>query len=339
VNDPAVVVLTPNGRALGQRLVRALGRGEVVSAEGDARQTLQELFGAGRPLVCVMALGIVVRLVGPLARHKDADPPVVAVDEAGNFAISVLGGHAAGANALAKEVARALGAVPVITTASDALGLPPVDLIGRDWGWQIERRENLTKVAAAVVRGETIGVYQNAGQRDWWQPFGEWPATFQLIKSWPPVGHWAGLLVISDVWLPALDLWPTVVYRPRSLVLGTGCRRGVPVEEIEAMFQYVCKTRGFSPLSLGLVATVSLKADEPGLQAFAGRHQVPLVSYPPQELAAVKNLPTPSEKVRGKIGIAGVAEPAAMLAACADWLLMPKYRGERVTMALARREA
>jgi len=57
--------------------------------------------------------------------------------------------------ALAKQVAKALGALPVITSASDALGLPPVDLIGRDWGWQIERRENLTKVAAAVVRGET----------------------------------------------------------------------------------------------------------------------------------------------------------------------------------------
>jgi cobalamin biosynthesis protein CbiG len=286
-----------------------------------------------------MALGIVVRILGPLARAKETDPPVVVVDEAGNFAISVLGGHGGGANALAKQVAKALGAVPVITTASDALGLPALDLIGREWGWRIERGENLTKVAAAVVRGEVIGIYQDAGRRDWWQAFGEWPHSFQRIKSWPPVGHWAGMLVISDLCLPALHSWPVVVYRPPSLVLGTGCRRGVPVEEFEAMFRYLCQTRGFASLSLGLVATVTLKANEPGLQEFAARHAVPLVSYTPEELAQVEPLPTPSEKVRAKIGIAGVAEPAAMLGAATNSLLIPKFRGERLTMALARREA
>jgi cobalt-precorrin 5A hydrolase len=339
MTELAIVALTPSGLALGTRLAQALGGGQVVAAEGTARQTLQSLFQAGRPLVCVMALGIVVRILGPLARDKETDPSVVAVDEAGNFAISVLGGHVAGANALAKQVAKALGAVPVITTASDALGLPPVDLIGCEWDWQIERRENLTKVAAAVVRGEMIGVYQEAGRRDWWQPFGEWPETFQLLKSWPPIGHWAALLVISDRWLPALDLWPAVVYRPRSLVLGVGCRRGVPEAEIETLFQHVCRTRGFAWSSLGLVATASLKAQEPGLQAFAARYGVPLVSYTTEELARAGPLPTPSAKVRAKIGVDGVAEPAAMLAAGTDWLLMPKVRGERVTMALARREA
>jgi cobalt-precorrin 5A hydrolase len=49
-------------------------------------------------------------------------------------------------------------------------------------------------------------------------------------------------------------------------------------------------------------------------------------------------LPTPSETVRSKIGIAGVAEPAALLAAGAAELLLPKQRGRRVTMALARKD-
>jgi cobalt-precorrin 5A hydrolase len=339
VSDPVVVTLTPAGYALGCKLIAALGRGKVVAAQGKARQILPELFQTGQPLICVMALGIVVRLLGPLTRAKATDPPVVAVDEAGNFAISVLGGHAGGANALAKQVATALGALPVITTASDSLGLPPVDLIGQEWGWQIEHRENLTKVAAAVVRGDNIGVYQEAGRRDWWQAFGEWPATFQPLSAWPPVGPWAGLLVISDRRLPALGRWPTVLYRPRSLVLGTGCRRGVPCDEIEALFQQICQTHGFVPECLAVVATVSLKGDEPGLLEFAARHNVPLTTYTPEMLARVGPLPTPSAKVLAKIGIAGVAEPAAMLAAGTDRLLLPKVRGPRVTMALARREA
>src|SRR5262245_26897676 len=149
-----------------------------------------------------MALGIVVRTLGPLTRDKHAEPPVVVVDEAGRFAVSVLGGHGGGANRLAEEVAAALGATPVVTTASDALGLPSADLIGQPFGWRIEDRRHLTAAAAAVVRGDPVGVYQDAGRRDWWQPFGPWPDHFRRLESWPPAEPWAALLVISDRLLP-----------------------------------------------------------------------------------------------------------------------------------------
>src|SRR5262249_33453879 len=147
------------------------------------------------------------------------DPPVVVVDEAGRFAISVLGGHVAGANVLASHVADAIGAAPIITTASEALGLPALDLIGRDWGWKIEQPENLTKVAAAVVRREAIAVYQDAGRRDWWRVFGEWPASFHHVES-VLQGPWAAVLAISDRWIAGISRYPSVVYRPPTLVLG-----------------------------------------------------------------------------------------------------------------------
>src|SRR5205085_2487644 len=74
VADPVVVALTPRGLELGQRLVQALGRGEVVPAQPSAADCLSGLFHTGRPLVCIMALGIVVRILGPLARGKVTDP-------------------------------------------------------------------------------------------------------------------------------------------------------------------------------------------------------------------------------------------------------------------------
>jgi len=337
MNGLVIIALTPNGLDLGRRLAETLG-GEIISAQPSAKETLQQLFDAGRPLICIMALGIVVRILGPLAQNKETDPAVVVIDEAGQFAISVLGGHIGGANALAKQAARAIGAVPVITTASEALGLPPVDLIGRDWGWKIERPENVKRVAAAAVRGENIGVYQDIGRRDWWQVFGEWPANFQRIKFWPPQGYWAGLVIITDLQLPELDLYPSVVYRPPTLVLGVGCRRGVPTEQIEVMFQDVCRDQAFAPLSLGAVATATLKAEEPGLLEFASRHRVPLRTFTLEQLAAVPDLPSPSENVHRKFGVWGVAEPAAILAAGTGRLVMLKRRGQRITMALARRE-
>src|SRR5262249_52859256 len=153
--------------------------------------------------------------------------------------------------------------VPVISTASDVLGLPAVDRIGLSRGWTIENREHLTDVAAAVVRGDPVAVYQDAGSPDWWQEFGDWPATMQRVQTWPR-GCGAGLLAITDRHAPPL-VYPTVIYRPKTLVLGVGCRRGVAGAEIETLFQRACAAHVFSPLSLGLVATVTLKADEPGL--------------------------------------------------------------------------
>lgn len=71
--------------------------------------------------VMIAATGIVVRFLDGLTLDKHSDPAVVVLDEAGRFAISLLSGHEGGANLTAYRVANAVGAVPVITTATEAL--------------------------------------------------------------------------------------------------------------------------------------------------------------------------------------------------------------------------
>ena len=308
---------------------------------GPLRKVFPTIWGEFDAIVGVMALGIVVRLAGSLATDKRSDPAVVVVDDAGRFAVSVLGGHGAGANELARAVARVLGATPVITTASEARGLPAVDLVGRDLGWKIERAENLTRVAAAVVRGETVAVWQDAGSPDWWRPFGPWPETFVKIPTWDDLAtiEPAAVLVISDRVVPEdrLPIDRTVVYRPPTLVAGVGCKRGTTREAIEGWVAAVFASHGLAPGSLSAVATVTLKADEPGLIAFAASRGVPLVAFPPECLETQAGVETPSERVRSKIGIAAVSEPAALRAAGASKLLVTKQIGPGVTVAVARR--
>jgi cobalt-precorrin 5A hydrolase len=287
-----------------------------------------------------MALGIVVRLLGPLATDKRRDPAVIVVDEAGRFAIPVLGGHGSGANALAGRVAEVLGATAVLTTASDAKALPAVDLIGRELGWRVEREENLTRAAAAVVRGEPVAVYQDAGSGDWWRPFGAWPPHFHRLdrlEDWRAVEP-SALLVISDRVEPDdLPRDRTVVYRPPTLVAGVGCKRGVPEAVIAGWVEGAFRAHGLAIGSLAAIATVSLKADEAGLIAFARSRGVPLLDFRPERLADVPGVERPSERVRSKIGIAGVSEPAALVASGASRLLVPKQAGPGVTVAVARR--
>lgn len=71
--------------------------------------------------IIIAASGIAVRFLDGLAQDKHSDPAVVVLDEAGRYAVSLLAGHEGGANRLAYRVANAIGAVPVITTATEAL--------------------------------------------------------------------------------------------------------------------------------------------------------------------------------------------------------------------------
>src|SRR5437762_3032639 len=88
--------------------------------DGPVATQLDAAWRASDALVCFLATGATVRLVAPLLAGKHTDPGVVCVDEAGRYAVALLGGHAGGANALAARVAGVLEAVPVVTTATDA---------------------------------------------------------------------------------------------------------------------------------------------------------------------------------------------------------------------------
>lgn len=80
----------------------------------------ESIFSEYDALVFISASGIAVRAVAPLIKSKLYDPAVVVCDETGRFAISLLSGHAGGANKLAEDIAALIGAQPVITTASDS---------------------------------------------------------------------------------------------------------------------------------------------------------------------------------------------------------------------------
>ena len=125
----AYLAFTAKGEALARRLAEALP-GSVSRCGRDVtlKGWTAEHFAQDEALIFVGAVGIAVRAIAPHCRSKAADPAVVVVDEGGNFAVPLLSGHLGGANALARALAKACGAVPVITTATDVNGLFAVDL-------------------------------------------------------------------------------------------------------------------------------------------------------------------------------------------------------------------
>lgn len=145
---------------------------------------------------------------------------------------------------------------------------------------------------------------------------------------------------------------PIVVYRPRSLVAGMGCRRGVPLEHLETLLTETFRAHRLATDSLAGIATADLKGDEPGLIQLAERFGVPLRTFSAPQLnamfaaetaavpapavdAAIR--PTPSARAHRLVGAWGVAEPAALLASGAKSLLVPRQATGQATIAIARR--
>ena len=166
----AVISLTKNGIAISEKIAAKMDCDryafEKYAAEGSApfsslSALTADIFRKYEGLVFICAVGIAVRAVAPHLKSKLADPAVVAVDERGKFAVSLLSGHVGGANVLAEKIASAVGAVPVITTATDVGGKFSPDSFAKANGLHVLEPELAKTVAVAAVNGEPVGFYSD----------------------------------------------------------------------------------------------------------------------------------------------------------------------------------
>ena len=93
---------------------RKNGDGSLTPVSESLQEFTGKVFQSYDALIVVGACGIAVRAIAPWVRDKFTDPAVLAVDEGGQFVVSLLSGHVGGANELTLRTAEALGAVPVI---------------------------------------------------------------------------------------------------------------------------------------------------------------------------------------------------------------------------------
>ncbi|MFE9447469.1 precorrin-3B C(17)-methyltransferase [Streptomyces sp. NPDC006739] len=278
--------------------------------EGPVGEAVRAAFAECEQLVCFLATGAVVRLLAPLLGDKAADPGVVCVDEGGRFAVSLVGGHGGGANELAAGVGRVLGATPVVTTATDAVGLPGLDTLG------LPVEGAVAAVSRALLDGE--------------------PVALETEVSWPlpalPVAVSGSYTVrLTDRLVEPGER--EAVLRPPTLVIGVGASTGAPVEEVLGLVTTTLREAGLSGRSVAELATVDAKAGEPGIVGAAERLGVPLVTYSAGELAAVE-VPNPSEAPLAAVGTPSVAEAAALVRG--GELVVPKRKSRRADAGPAR---
>ncbi|MEU3935264.1 precorrin-3B C(17)-methyltransferase [Streptomyces sp. NPDC029044] len=268
--------------------------------EGPVGDAVRAAFAQCEQLVCFLATGAVVRLVAPLLSGKTEDPGVVCVDEGGRFAVSLLGGHAGGANELAREVGELLDAEPVVTTATDAVDLPGLDTLG------LPVEGDVAGVSRALLDGEAVALRAEVA----------WPLPPLPVTDGGPY-----TIRLTDRLVEAAER--EVVLRPPTLVVGVGASRGAPLEEVLGLVEESLREAGLSVASVAELATVDAKAEEAGIVGAARRLGVPLVTYSAGELAGV-DVPNPSDAPLAAVGTPSVAEAAALVGG--GELLVPKRK-------------
>lgn len=105
----------------------------------------KEQFSLRNAIIFIGACGIAVRTIAPFLKDKLTDSPVLVLDEAGNYVIPLLSGHVGGANEIALQLAELLGAVPVITTATDINNAFAIDVFAKSMTYPLIKKKALRR--------------------------------------------------------------------------------------------------------------------------------------------------------------------------------------------------
>ncbi len=280
---------------------------------GSASEILLTHWRPGGSLIVVGAIGAVTRLIAPLLGSKEDDPAVVVLDASGLNVVPVLGGHKAGAEQLALQLAEELGGNAVLTGDSSSQGLLPLDSFGEAWGWQrMGASSSWHELMLHQARGGCLQVVQSSGSKLWF--------TSKAAINSLDVNKRDELCSPKN-FLIGPYASKECCWHPSTLWVGIGCERNSSQSLLERALENALAEVGLASEAIAGFASIELKSDEPALLALSKKKSRPIRFFKAEMLAQV-SVPNPSEAVKAAVGSSSVAEAAAILAAEKDGMLL-----------------
>ena len=339
----AIVAVTNNAKNLGLELKEKLGidcpvyttvkiaDSRTVPIEGRVIEGLRKVFQEVDVLICIMAIGAVVRGIAPVIKDKTTDPAVIVMDEKANHVISLLSGHLGGANQVTLKIAELLDSNPVITTATDTQNVVALDNIAKEVnGWREELRHLVKVFNSYLANKDCVYFYQE--------------------KSW--VSDLRGLTVIEEnqiqevlankspfIWLTSqaveVDEEVVALIHPKPYVLGVGAKKDLPPSTFMESFRAFCEQEGISSSEIAKIASIDVKKNEQAILALAQDLDCPFVTYSKEELQVVADKYPQSEFVKKTVGVGSVALASADLASKGN-VLTQRFAQNGATFALGK---
>lgn len=331
----------------------------------DLKSITKELMENCEALIFIASTGIAVRAVAPFIRNKAVDPAVLVVDCSGNFVISLLSGHLGGANELTLKVAALLKAQPVITTATDNLGLIAPDVIAKDNNLIIEDMKKAKIIASRLVEGKPVYFIDERNLIDVPKGYVEGAELFyehnedledeKLLNIQNMNEHNGNLLKEPKEFAETENQLTTtnIVYATNKLnlpkkflgsnfeslkliikdiILGIGCRKDYPSHKMREKVMEALIKENIDIRAVKAIATVEVKREERAILVLSQFLNCPINIFTIEEIKKVQHKYKGSDFVEKTIGVRAVCEPVVELSNCR--LLTDKLSLEGMTLCI-----
>ncbi|MBR3146904.1 MAG: cobalt-precorrin 5A hydrolase [Eubacterium sp.] len=318
------LAFTDKGMELGERLTEEFGAyADRCNEPMKLGEWTKKAFEEADNIIFIGACGIAVRAIAPYIVSKVTDPAVIVIDECGDYVISLLSGHLGGANDLARRIASFIGAVPVITTATDRNDVFAVDEWSKRQNAIVLDPHKIKLVSSKILAGDEVTVKSGFDLE------GDLPDHIRLASCGESTDeeHDIEFGVLETETAP-LHIVPQIVH------LGVGCRKDTPEAAIETAFAAFKRETGLIERSVVKCASIDIKAAEPGLREFCEFHGWRFDTFTAEELGRAEGDFDSSEFVKKTTGVDNVCERAAVTSSGGK-LLLKKFAHEGVTFAAA----
>ena len=270
-------------------------------------------------IICILAMGAVVRKIAPFLEDKATDPAVIVINLALDKIVPLLSGHLGGANELSDIiVSRIDGCINFISTATDQTNTLAFEMFAKKNHLKIKNLKKLALISNTLLNKKNVEVqtYQNI--------FDTIPNKNNIIR----VDKCTSELCVNINPFKSEHL----SFEPK-LFLGIGCNRDTSYEEINEAVLIFLEKHNLDFEQIENIASFEAKADEVGLLEFAKKYNFDIKFFNEEEINTLQGDFSPSS-AKKFFGLKGVAEPSAILVSKYKELIIKKeVYNTKVTIA------
>lgn len=332
----ACISFTQQGKEIGEKLVKSSSKNNKYivhhfindEIHGGIKTRMDFFVKEYDGLIFISATGIAVRFMNPYIINKTLDPAVVVVDDGGNFSISLLSGHIGGANRLAQWVGDIIGAIPVITTASDNRGIESIDLFAMKNNYHMEDMEAVKDITAMMVNKNKIGFYSELKEIIKYD-------NLKILDNFQDIDHSIqGVTIVSSQKRIDIPYEKHCRLIPKNINIGIGCRRGMEGKRIIEAIENILTQLNLSSKGIKAIGTIEVKKDEIGIIEACNHFNCPLKIFTLEEIKKIEDNFPKSQFVKKTIGVYSVSEPSAYL--LGGKMLTGKIKIDGITISVAK---
>jgi len=272
-------------------------------------------------IICIVAMGIVVRKIAPHLESKATDPAVLVMSMDLSKVIPLLSGHIGGANELSNEIANRIdGCINFISTATDQVKAFAFDMFAKKNDMKIENLDKLANISNRLINKKIVkvvaptSVYESIENK----------TNLELIDE--------NQIDENTVIIDPLGKSNNLHLKPK-VYIGMGCNRDSSFQDIEKAFLWFIEKHDIEKEQVANIASFEVKRDEKGLLEFAKKYNFDIKFFSEEEINNLEGEFSKSASTKF-FGLKGVSEPSSVLVSLYKELILPKEVYEKkITIA------